>query len=91
MKNEPNIQVEGTETRAAVELTAGLNFTLNIKNTRSAVIEAVKNSRSIPLVHQETILAEIAAMNEKHELLQLTVIRHPHKGGGNLTFTVCEI
>src|ERR1017187_1687146 len=59
---------------AAVDLTAGLNFTLNIKNTRAAVIEAVKNSRNIPLVHQETILAEIAAMDDKHALMQLTVI-----------------
>ena len=91
MGTTPIVIEEWAEERAAVELTAGLRFSVNIKNTRAAMVEAVKNARQIPLVDQECILARIAAIDPKHELLQLTAVCHPHKAGSNLTFTVCEI
>ena len=74
--------------RAAVALATNLNFSLSKKDTRAAVIEAVKNSRQIPIDDQEFILRRIAAIPERFNLLQLDAVCHPHKSGFNFTFTV---
>jgi hypothetical protein len=55
------------------------------------MIEAIKASWEIPMVYQEVLLAEIALIPEKHDLLRLDFVRHAHGNGANFTGTVKEI
>ena len=77
--------------RASATVTSALRYTLDVKTTREKLVEQVKNSVAIPLVDQECILARIAAIDAKHDLLWLTAACSPHKAGCNFTFTVCEL
>lgn len=77
--------------RVAVALRADLICSLPLKDTRAVVIEAVKNARTIPLVYQAVILAEIEAIDPKHNLIQVHFHRGPHSAGGNGHWTVKEV
>ena len=82
---------EETFPRAAVALAMEQDLKLSLKLPREKMIEAVKNAREIPIVWQEVLLAHIALIDRKHDLLQLDFISHAHKGGANFTGTVNEI
>lgn len=95
---EPIVQVaevnpgERPLERVAALLTAGMVCSLPpLKDTRANVIEAVKNARTIPLVYQAVILAEIEAIDAKHNLIQVHFHRHGHGAGGNGCWTVKEV
>lgn len=77
--------------RSAVALMANQNVTLELKNTRSNVIEAVKNARQVPLTIQDHILAEIALIPERYDLIRVDFIRHAHGVGSNWSGTVDKI
>jgi hypothetical protein len=97
MPHEPRIRIsevdpgESPLLRAAAAASPKLKFTLNLKKSRTAIIEAVKASREIPLKWQEAILEDIDAIPAEHDFLWLTMSRNPHKDGFNFTFTVCEL
>ena len=97
MTDSPEIkisEVDPAETplpRSAVEMSPKPKFTLNLKKSRTVIVEAIKASREIPLKWQEAILEDIAAIPADHDFLWLTMVRNPHKGGFNFTFTVCEL
>lgn len=77
--------------RVAMPLGRDQDQKLSLKMSRSQLIEAVKNSREIPIVWQEVLLAEIAIIPPQHDLLRLDFVRHAHGVGANFTGTVKEI
>lgn len=77
--------------RAAADLKASANVAISLKLPREKMIAAVKNARQVPRVYQEAILAEIEAIDPKHELLRLDFVRHAHRNGANAGFTVTEL
>jgi hypothetical protein len=77
--------------RAAVALGREQDQKLSLKASRAKLIEQVKASREIPLVIQEVLLAEIALIDAKHDVLRLDFVRHAHGVGGNGCWTVKEI
>ena len=97
MPDEPKIKIADVDPgqtplpRSAVELSPKLNFRFYVKDSRSKVIEALKGERTIPLLDQEYILARIAVIPAKHDILQVSIVGNPHKAGFNFTFTACEV
>ena len=78
--------------RAAAELTAKTQFSLGtIKGTRENIVRQVKAARSIPIVWQEAILAEIEMIPVENDLIRLDLHRQPVGIGSNVTFTVREL
>lgn len=77
--------------RPAADLGREQDQKLSFKLSRAKLIEAVKHSFEIPIVYQEVLLAEIALIPEKHDLLRLDFIRHAHGVGANFTGTVKEV
>jgi hypothetical protein len=77
--------------RAAVLLGKEQDCTLSLKLSRGKMISAIKNASQIPLPWQEILLAEIAAIDVKHDLLRLDFIRHAHGVGVNFTGTIKEV
>lgn len=77
--------------RAAEALGMEQDQKVSLKLPRAQLIEAVKNARSIPLVWQEVLLAEIAIIPPQHDLIRLDFVRHAHGAGANFTGTVKEI
>ncbi len=96
--NEPQVkilEVEPGETpleRAAAELRADLKIRMHEKAmARADLVDAIKNSRTLPVLDQDYILARIALIPAQHKILQFSLICVPHKGGFNFNFTVCEV
>jgi hypothetical protein len=77
--------------RAAVLLGKEQDCTLSLKLSRGKMISSIKNARQIPLPWQEILLAEIAAIDVKHDLLRLDFIRHAHGVGVNFAGTIKEV
>jgi hypothetical protein len=98
MNTEPKIEISDVEPgeppleRAAAELKADLKIRFHEKAiSRPKLIEVIKNSRDLPVLDQDYILARIAIIPEKHDILQFSLICVPHKAGFNYNFTVCEV
>jgi hypothetical protein len=77
--------------RAAVALGREQDQSLSLKLSRAKMIDAIKNARQLPMVYQEVLLAEIALIDPKHDLLRLDFVRHAHGIGANACWTVKEL
>ena len=95
---EPEIKISEVEPgekpldRAATELKADLKIRIHEKAiSRPKLIDAIKNSRDLPVLDQDYILARIALIPEDKDILQFSLICVPHKAGFNFNFTVCEV
>ena len=95
---EPKIEISEVEPgqtsleRAAAELKADLKIRMHEKAiSRPKLIDSIKNSRDLPVLDQDYILARVALIPAEHDILQFSLICVPHKAGFNFNFTVCEV
>jgi hypothetical protein len=94
---EPKVTVSETNPgekpleRAAIAMTPDIKYQVELKMSRDKMIAAIQDSVQIPREDQEMILARINSMDKKIDLLWLTAVCHPHKGGSNIMFTICSL
>jgi len=84
----PSVKSELAEQPIAAAIATGLNYNISFEDSREGVIEAVRNSRVIPLCDQESIIARVQAVPEGVKTICVAAVCHPHKDGSNCTFTV---
>lgn len=96
--NEPKVKISEVEPgappleRATVELKADLKIRFHEKAiSRPKLVDLIKNSRTLPVLDQDYILARLALIPAEHDILQFSLICVPHKAGFNFNFTVCEV
>jgi hypothetical protein len=87
----PSASVETSMPLSAAPLGQNQDCSLSLKLSRAKMIEAIENARQIPIPWKEILLAEIAVIDPKHDLLRLDFIRHAHGVGANFTGTIKEI
>lgn len=76
---------------ASVELVRATQFRKQFKGTREAIIEEVENTREIPRVDKDKIIAEVKVADPNEKFLRVDAFRHPLNEGSNTGVTIATL
>jgi len=88
--NEPKITLSETDP-GETDVDNAAEIFISLRNTREKVNAALTADKSLPDTERAALLARVAAIDAKHELIEVDFHGQPHKGGYNWSGTVVPI
>ena len=90
MAKEPKITVSDTDPGES-DVDNDSEIFISLRNSREKVNAALAANQKLPATERAALLARVAAIDAKHELIEVDFHGQPHRGGYNWSGTVVPL